>query len=80
MPAPRTDAITAARRRLLAAAHRDLPCALAAAVPFVLCHPDEATLLDELGRVAESSEDDLAVFRAVVAELVRAQHDERPAA
>ena len=80
MPAPHADAVAATRRRLVITAHRDLSCALAAAVPFVVCHPEESSVLDELGVIAEASEEDLAVFRAVVGELVRAQLDERPAA
>lgn len=64
--------LSSARRQLLAVARCDVAAAMALAVPFILCHPAEATVLSDLGDVAacSGSTADLAAFRAGVADLL----------
>jgi hypothetical protein len=64
--------LSAARRQLLAVARCDVAAAMALAVPFVLCHPAQATVLSDLGDVAagSGSDADLEAFRSGVADLL----------
>ena len=66
--------LSSARRQLLAVARSDVAAAMALAVPFVLCHPAQATVLSDLGDVAarSGSTADLESFRTGVAELLAA--------
>ena len=65
---------SSARRQLVAVARCDVAAAMALAVPFVLCHPAEATVLSDLGDVAawSGSTADLDAFRKGIAELLAA--------
>jgi hypothetical protein len=69
-----TSPLSSARRQLLAVARRDVAAAMSLAVPFVLCHPAQATVLSDLGDVAarSGSAADLEAFRSGVADLLAA--------
>ena len=71
--------LSSARRQLLAVAGSDVEAAMALAVPFVLCHPAEATVLSELGDVAARSGSTAALeaFRRGVADLLVAAGTQR---
>jgi hypothetical protein len=71
--------LASARRQLLAVARCDLAAAMALAVPFVLCHPAQATVLSDLGDVAaqSGSSADLETFRTGVADLLAAAGSRR---
>jgi hypothetical protein len=71
--------LSSARRQLLAVARSDVAAAMALAVPFVLCHPAQATVLSDLGDLAARSgtASDLDAFRAGVADLLAAASSER---
>jgi hypothetical protein len=71
--------LSSARRQLLAVARCDVAAAMALAVPFVLCHPAQATVLSELGDVAarSGSTGDLEAFRTGVADLLAAAGSRR---
>ncbi len=58
------------RRHLVAEARDDISAAMAQALSFVLAHPEEASVLSELGAVASESDRGLKVFRSAVGELV----------
>ena len=66
--------VSSARRQLLAIARCDVAAAMALAVPFVLCHPAQATVLSDLGDVAaqSGSTTDLEAFRTGIADLLTA--------
>jgi hypothetical protein len=53
---------------------------MALAVPFVLCHPTQATVLSDLGDVAAESGSpvDLEAFRTGVADLLAAASTTHP--
>ena len=72
MTAPSSSPLASARRQLLAVARSDVAAAMALAVPFVLCHPAQATVLSDLGDLAarSGSSADLAAFRTGVADLL----------
>lgn len=78
MTAP-ASRLSAARRQLLAVARGDVAAAMALAVPFVLCHPAQATVLSDLGDLAARSglPADLEAFRAGVADLLAAAGSQR---
>ncbi len=71
--------MASARRQLLAVARCDVAAAMALAVPFVLCHPAQATVLSDLGDLAASSGSttDLEAFRSGVADLLAAAGPKR---
>ena len=71
--------LSSARRQLLAIARCDLAAAMALAIPFVLCHPAQATVLSDLGDVAarSGSTTDLETFRSGVADLLAAAGSKR---
>lgn len=71
--------LSSARRQLLAVARCDVAAAMALAVPFVLCHPAQATVLSDLGDVAAQSGStaDLEAFRTGVADLLAAAASHR---
>ena len=71
--------LTSARRQLLAIARCDVAAAMALAIPFVLCHPAQATILSDLGDVAarSGSTSDLEAFRDGVAHLLVAAGSQR---
>ena len=79
MTAPSPSRLSSARRQLLAFARYDVAAAMALAVPFVLCHPAQATVLSDLGDVAarSGSADDLDAFRSGVADLLAAAGSHR---
>lgn len=66
--------LSSARRQLLAVARSDLAAAMVLAVPFVLCHPAQATVLSDLGDLAarSGSPADLEAFRTGVGDLLAA--------
>ena len=78
MTAP-ASRLSAARRQLLAVARCDVVAAMALAIPFVLCHPAQATVLSDLGDLAarSGSTADLEAFRAGVADLLAAAGSQR---
>jgi hypothetical protein len=63
-----------ARRQLLAVARSDVAAAMALAVPFVLCHPAQATVLSDLGDLVAGSGSpaDLDAFRRGISDLLTA--------
>jgi hypothetical protein len=69
---PRDRDAAGARQALLATARRDLGAAMTLAVPFVLRHPSEASVLGELAAIADRSVADSARFRDGVRVLLRA--------
>ena len=73
------SALSSARRQLLAVARCDVAAAMALAVPFVLCHPAQATVLSDLGDLAarSGSTADLEAFRRGVADLLVAAASQR---
>ena len=79
MNAPSASPLSSARRQLLAIARSDVAAAMALAVPFVLCHPAQASVLSDLGDVAARSgaTSDLEAFRAGVADLLVAAGTQR---
>jgi hypothetical protein len=78
MTAP-ASSLTSARRQLLAVARSDVVAAMALAVPFVLCHPAQATILSDLGDLAarSGSPADLDAFRAGITDLLTAAGSRR---
>lgn len=78
MTAPASP-LSSARRQLLAVARGDVAAAMALAVPFVLCHPAQATVLSDLGDLAarSGSAADLEAFRAGIADLLSAAGSRR---
>ena len=66
-----TPSFSLTRRQLLVEATHDIHSAMARAIPFILAHPEEASVLSDLGRIASASDRDLDVFRSVVGELIR---------
>ena len=78
MSAPASP-LSSARRQLLAVARSDVAAAMALAVPFVLCHPAQATVLSDLGDLAarSGSPTDLEAFRAGVSDLLLAAGSRR---
>ena len=64
------DELTAARTYLVCTAQSDMKTAMALAVPFVLDHPAQASVLSELAVVAASADSDAAAFRAAIARLL----------
>jgi hypothetical protein len=74
MTATSLSHVSSARRQLLAIARGDIAAAMALAIPFVLCHPAQATVLSDLGDLAarSGSPSDLDAFRAGVGELLAA--------
>ena len=72
MPITSATPLSSARRQLLAVARCDVAAAMALAIPFVLCHPAQATVLSDLGDVAahSGSDADLEAFRSGVADLL----------
>lgn len=79
MTATSLTTISSARRQLLAVARCDITAAMALAVPFVLCHPAQATVLSDLGDVAarSGSTADIEAFRSGVADLLVAAGSRR---
>ena len=79
MTAPSLAPLSSARRQLLAVARFDVATAMALAIPFVLCHPAQATVLSDLGDVAarSGSTADLDAFRAGVADLLAVAGSQR---
>ena len=75
----RPSPLSSARRQLLAVARSDVAAAMALAVPFVLCHPSQATVLSDLGDLAARSgaPADLEAFRAGVGNLLAAAGSRR---
>lgn len=71
--------LSSARRQLLAVARSDVAAAMALAVPFILCHPEQATVLSDLGDVAARSgaQSDLDAFRIGVGDLLGAAGSQR---
>lgn len=71
--------LSSARRQLLAVARSDVAAAMALAVPFVLCHPAQATVLSDLGDVVarSGSTADLELFRTGIADLLVAARSPR---
>ena len=68
---PRESDVAGARLALVTAARRDLGAAMALAVPFVLAHPTEASVLVELAAIADRSASDVARFRKGLGLLLR---------
>jgi hypothetical protein len=69
--APPEPDVIGGRRALVATARRDFGAAMALAVPFVLSHPAQATVLRDLAEIADRSVLDGARFRAGVRDLLR---------
>lgn len=71
--------LSSARRQLLAVARADVTAAMTLAVPFVLCHPAQATVLSDLGDLAarSGSSADLEAFRAGITDLLTASGSRR---
>ena len=70
MTATTLTSSTTRRHELLHLAATDLPEALARVVPFVLRHPEEASVLSDRGAVAATTPAGEEAFRTAVAAVV----------